>query len=119
MYWERSPDCNNALVASFMSRDRFECILSSVHCCDNETVEKSHRLEKVRPLFNALNKKFQEHTPVFEKHSVDEAMIPYFGRHPCHLYTGSRFVTVTGFEWVLLHRDMLQGSSPIKELKLR
>ncbi|KAK9687087.1 Transposase IS4 [Popillia japonica] len=35
----------------------------------------------MRPFMNALNKSFLEFTTIDEAHSVDESMIPYYGRH--------------------------------------
>jgi len=83
MYWEKSVDTHNALVASSMSRNRFEQILSNIHVVNNETLNKDDKFAKVRPLFEHLNKKFVDTAPREENHSIDEAMVPYFGRHGC------------------------------------
>ena len=83
MYWEGSTDSHNDLVANSMSRNRFDFIMSNFHCCDNEELNIDDKFSKVQPLFSLLNKKFQEFSPHHEKHSVDEAMVPYFGRHGC------------------------------------
>ncbi|XP_031333570.1 piggyBac transposable element-derived protein 3-like [Photinus pyralis] len=83
MYWETVSDTHNKLVSSALSRDRFEFILSHLHCCDNNILDKKDKYAKVRPLFNQLNDKFLEFVPHSENHSVDESMVPYFGRHSC------------------------------------
>nr|CAI5834415.1 unnamed protein product [Callosobruchus analis] len=54
--------------------------MSNIHCNDNNNLEKNDRFSKIRPLFNALNNKFFNNSPVEENHSVDEAMVPYFGQ---------------------------------------
>lgn len=83
MFWENSPDSHNELVSNALSRDRFEYIFSNLHCCDNANLDPSDKFTKVRPLFHKMNKAFQEHAPVRENHSVDEAMVPYYGHHGC------------------------------------
>lgn len=83
MYWQNSTDSNNALISSSISRDRFQYIMSNFHCVDNNILDKNDRFAKVRPIFNSLNRKFLEFAPIEEDHSVDEAMVPYFGRHGC------------------------------------
>ncbi|KAJ8896870.1 hypothetical protein PR048_002216 [Dryococelus australis] len=69
-----------------LSRDWFEIIMSNLHCCDSENLDVSDRFTKVRPLFTMLNDRFQAYAPHSEKHSVDEAMVPYFGRHGCEQF---------------------------------
>ncbi|XP_018578332.1 piggyBac transposable element-derived protein 3-like, partial [Anoplophora glabripennis] len=83
IYWEREKDGHNPLVSEAITRDKFEYILTNIHVKDNETLDKSDRFSKVRPLFDHLNKKFTEVSPMEEMHCVDEAMVPYFGRHGC------------------------------------
>ncbi|CAG4980713.1 unnamed protein product [Parnassius apollo] len=43
----------------------------------------SDKFAKVRPLLKVLTMRFLEHCPHKENHSVDEAMVPYFGHHGC------------------------------------
>lgn len=81
MYWENSGDTNNSVVCDAISRNRFTFIMENLHCCDNRNLTVNDKFTKIRPLFNALNKKFLEFAPLEEVHSIDESMIPYFGRH--------------------------------------
>lgn len=83
MYWENSPDVKNELIVSALSRDRFSYIFSNLHCADNHQLDSSDKFAKVRPLMNKLSAEFLNHCPHKENHSVDEAMVPYFGRHGC------------------------------------
>lgn len=57
--------------------------MSNIHCCDNGDCDKNDGFAKVRPLFQALNKKFLHCAPTEENHSIDKGMVPYFGRHSC------------------------------------
>ncbi|KAK9736363.1 Transposase IS4 [Popillia japonica] len=72
MFWEKSADTRNELVANAIPRDRFEFIFSNLHCCDNNDLNINDKFAKV-----------QEYAPFHETHSVDESMIPYFGKHNC------------------------------------
>lgn len=51
MYWERSKDSNNELVSQAIARNKFEFILSNIHCQDNNFLDPSDKFAKVRPLF--------------------------------------------------------------------
>lgn len=79
MYWENSPDTKNELISSAITRDRFDFIFRHLHVNDN--LDLQDKYTKVRPLVTLLNKKFLEFSPLEEHYSVDEAMIPYYGRH--------------------------------------
>ncbi|KAI8119865.1 PiggyBac transposable element-derived protein 3 [Lucilia cuprina] len=86
MYWERSKDSNNELVSQAIAKNKFEFILSNINFHDNNFLDPSNKFAKVRPLFVHLNKKFMDNAYVEEEHSVDEAMVPYTGRHGCKQY---------------------------------
>ncbi|CAG5022000.1 unnamed protein product [Parnassius apollo] len=83
MYWENASDSRNSLIASALSRDRFTLIYSNIHVADNLNLDTSDKFAKVRPLLKVLTMRFLEHCPHKENHSVDEAMVPYFGHHGC------------------------------------
>ena len=81
MYWETNPDCHNAAIANSMSRNRFDEMLKYFHLADNEKLPENDRDGKVRALYSMMNEKclafFQKQRDL----SVDESMIPYYGRH--------------------------------------
>lgn len=81
MYWERSEDSHNNLVSNAMTRDRFQFIMSNFHVCNNDRLDHNDKFAKIRPLLKLLNSKFVEYCPHKEDHSIDESMVPYFGRH--------------------------------------
>ncbi|KAK9704389.1 Transposase IS4 [Popillia japonica] len=43
MYWESSVDTHNKLVSNALSRDKFEFILSHLHCCDNYNLDNKDK----------------------------------------------------------------------------
>nr|CAH7753302.1 unnamed protein product [Callosobruchus chinensis] len=83
MYWENRNDTHNVMVTEAISRDRFSQIMKVIHFCDNTALDKSDRYAKLRPLFTLLNKKFLEFAPLEQQHSIDETMVPHFGKHGC------------------------------------
>nr|XP_023012649.1 piggyBac transposable element-derived protein 3-like [Leptinotarsa decemlineata] len=81
LYWESNDDAGSKLVTSAISRNRFNFIMQNIHCNDNTILNVSDKFSKIRPLVEALNKRFITFAPVQECHSIDETMVPYFGRH--------------------------------------
>lgn len=82
LYWEEGSDIGNTLVRDTIRRDRFEKIMQYLHLANNMELDKNDLFSKVRPLVVALNQRFLQFAPHEEYHSIDEGMIPYFGRHP-------------------------------------
>lgn len=83
MLWEQSEDTHNIMVSETMRRNKFENIFKYLHVADNQNLPKGDKYGKLRPLINNLNEAFIQHAPIQEQISVDESMIPYFGRHGC------------------------------------
>lgn len=98
MYWENSPDTKNELISSAMTRDRFDFIFRHLHVNDN--LDLQDKYTKVRPLVTLLNKKFLEFSPLEEHYGVDEAMIPYYGRHGCKQHIKGKPIRYGFKAWV-------------------
>lgn len=81
MYWEQSSDVNNMAISTAMTVNRFDEIMRYLHVADNNNLDANDKLAKVRPLFTLLNERFLEFYPMEENLSVDESMVPYYGRH--------------------------------------
>lgn len=120
MYWQNASDTKNTLISEAMSRDRFDYIMSNLHCNDNTKLDKTDKFSKMRPLFDILNTKFQEFAPMEEAHSVDEAMVPYYGRHNCKQFIRGKPIRWGYKLWVGTTRlgyivwfEPYQGSSSI------
>lgn len=118
LLWETSLDTHNELVSRSISRDRFEFIMSNLHTCDNDNLEKSDKYAKVRPLYDALNKNFFDNAPHEENHSLDESMVPYFGRHSLKQFIRNKPIRYGYKIWVgattngyVIWKDPYQGKS--------
>lgn len=118
-YWSTDDDLQCPLVSNAMSRNRFEEILRFIHCADNDTLDLSDRMAKLRPVMDLLNKRFSDGYPMDCSIDLDEAMIEYFGRHGCKQAIRNKPVRFGFKAWCLnsgttgylLRFDIYQGSS--------
>ena len=80
MYWSLN-DVHNENISDAMRRNRFDEVMASIHVVDNTKIT-DYPFIKVRPIFSELNQSYKV-MPFQEWLSVDESMIPYYGRHGC------------------------------------
>lgn len=103
MLWESKPDCRNELITNAVRRREVDAMLRSLHFRDNTQID-SDNYYKVRPIFDNLNKSiswFKDN----EKFSVDEVMIPYYGRHSSKQYIRGKPVRYGFKVWSLCTSD--------------
>ncbi|XP_063847733.1 piggyBac transposable element-derived protein 3-like [Scylla paramamosain] len=86
MYWERSDDVAVPVVSRRMSINRFREIKRYFHAADNNNLNKTDKMSKVRPMIEATNKSLQQFGIFCEHLSIDECMVPYFGHHSCKMF---------------------------------
>lgn len=85
-YWSVQNDSGVTAVQEALSRNRFLEIKRWLHACDNARVDPNNKLFKVSSFLNILNKNFQQFS-VFSKYlSIDESMLPYFGRNGMRMF---------------------------------
>ena len=72
------------MVATTMRRNSFEEIMRFFHVADNANLPIEDKFAKVRSFLNVLNRNFLAFGRAFGPAdvSIDESMIPYYGRHP-------------------------------------
>ncbi|XP_060801591.1 piggyBac transposable element-derived protein 3-like [Amyelois transitella] len=81
LYFSKENDVPKILSDSIRC-NRFEAILQHLHFNDNTFLsDSSDRLYKLRPLLDSLSESFRKHYGLDEHYSVDESMIPYYGKH--------------------------------------
>ena len=81
--WELMGDCRNNFIVDAIRRDTLEAVMTNIHFADNTDADDD-KFYKVRPIFNNLNKSAEWLLPDSESlYSVDETMVPYYGRHSC------------------------------------
>ena len=69
-----------------MNRDRFDEILWYIHLAGNENLAAGDKLVKIRPFYEMMNEWFLKSFELEENLCVDEAMIPYYGKHSAKQY---------------------------------
>lgn len=99
MYWQTDPDCKVTLVTEAMRRRRFEEILHHIHLNDNTNINED-KFYKVRPLFDFLNDSFKQIAPSATL-SIDESIIPYYGRHNAKQFIRGKPIRFGYKLWVL------------------
>ena len=83
-YWSKDPTFRHSPIAEKISRKRFEEILRYLHFVDNRSLPARgdpgyHRLQRVKPVVDALKGRFLAVYKPGPNLSVDEAMIPFNG----------------------------------------
>ncbi|XP_008179985.1 piggyBac transposable element-derived protein 3-like [Acyrthosiphon pisum] len=85
-YWSKDEDKEVTLVRNTMSRNKFRFIKKNLHLADNHNLNPLDKFSKLRPFFDLLNQKFVQFGIFAHNLSIDEEMVPYFGRHSCKMF---------------------------------
>ena len=92
MYWSFDEDASCSFVRELIPRNRFKKFKSYIHVCDNKHIDPSETWAKLRPLFDVANRKLTQFG-VFSSHlSIEEQIVPYFGRDSCKILIRSKTV---------------------------
>lgn len=86
LYWSMDPAFGIPLIRQSMARNIFTKLKANFHIADNDNLDMSDKFAKVRPLFDMLNKRFVQFGVFAEHLSIDETMVPYFGRHSAKMF---------------------------------
>lgn len=118
-YWETSPDMRNELVVNAMRRDRFLLICRYIHFADNNNIDPTDKMYKMRPVSDYLKEKFMHHFVPEQNLSYDESMIRYFGRHGCKQFIRGKPIRFGYKVWslnapsgYLINFEIYQGRNP-------
>nr|CAH7734201.1 unnamed protein product [Callosobruchus chinensis] len=105
MFWSKDEDKGIPLVRNCMSRNRFDSIKQNIHLSDNDQLDKGDRFSKLRPIFDMINEKNMQFGIFSYNLSIDEEMVPYFGRHSCKMFMKGKPIRF-GFKlWCLCSSD--------------
>lgn len=115
LYWSNKSDTPK-LLSNSMRLNRFEKILKNFHLNDNTQFQANDRLYKIRPLVTHLNQEFLKHGGIDENLSIDESMIPYYGKHYAKQYIRGKPIRFGFKNWALnssegfmIHFDIYTG----------
>lgn len=105
LYWSSDEDKGLQIVKNCMSRNTFQNIKRNIHLSDNSKLDKNDKFTKLRPFFDLVNKRNLQFGLFTFNLSIDEQMVPYFGRHSCKMYIKGKPVRF-GFKlWCLCSSD--------------
>lgn len=114
-YCDSRPDMNNQPISQSI-RNRFFQIVKYIHCADNNNIDVTDKVYKLRPLMNLLKGKFLKHFIPEENLNYDESMVKYYGRHGCKQFIrgkpirfGFKMWCINAASRYLLNFDMYQG----------
>ena len=100
MCWEMCLDSRNTIVASLFTQNRFLNVLQYLHLADNNNLNSSDKFSKVNPLLRMLNESCLENFIPEKNMSIDELMVPYYGRHGFKQYIQTKPVKFGYNLWV-------------------
>lgn len=104
MYWEVAQDTHNEAVSRAMSRTRFEDLLKYIHFCENNNLDPEDKFSKVRNVMSMLNERWLQYFPGDVYLSIDESMVPYFGRYGAKQHIHGKPIRFGYKVWVLATR---------------
>lgn len=105
LYWSSDEDKGVPFVKNAMSRNRFLEIKQNIHLADNDHLDKEDKFAKVRPLIDQLNNNFLKFGVFKHQLSIDEQMVPYFGRHSAKMFIKGKPVRFGFKMWCLASSD--------------
>lgn len=100
-YWSSNNVKKNIAISLSIGQRRYESIFSKLHFCPTDAVPSNDKFMKVRMLVSKLNRLFLLHCPRGNCYSIDESMIPYFGRHGCKQFIRGKPVRFGYKIWML------------------
>ena len=100
MYWKMCLDSRNSIVASLFTRNRFLDVLQYLQLADNNNLNPSDKFSQVNPLLRMMNESCCENFIPEKNISIDESMVPYYGRHGCKQYIQNKPVKFGYKMWV-------------------
>ena len=85
-YWSNQPDLGVSIVSESLSKNRYMAIKRNLHLADNQNLEAGNKAAKVQCLYNLLNNNLTKFGVWHRNLSIDESMVPHFGRSSLKMY---------------------------------
>ena len=104
-YWSNQPDLKVSFIADSMSRDRFLKIKKYFHVADNQNLEVGNRVAKVSFLYSSMNDNLCKWGIFHKKLSIDESMVPYYGKYSAKQYMKGKPIRFGYKIWALCGAD--------------
>ncbi|XP_066958864.1 piggyBac transposable element-derived protein 2-like [Macrobrachium rosenbergii] len=101
----KQPDLGVPLVSNTMSKNRFCEIKKFIHFADNQHLEQGNKMSKISPIYDMLNDRFVQFGVFHQLLSVDESMVPYYGRHSAQMFIRGKPIRFGYKIWCLCGND--------------
>ena len=88
------------MIPRSMSTKRFEDKKKYIHFADNNNLPAKDKLAKIRPLQDRVNALLQQFGVFVKDLTIDEQMVPYFGRHSAKMLICSKPIRLGPKNWV-------------------
>ncbi|XP_050330016.1 piggyBac transposable element-derived protein 3-like [Bactrocera neohumeralis] len=83
-YWSSQLSLGIAIVQQ--ARATFMHVKRYIHFANNDELDVNDKMAKLSRFFDIINRKFKQFGIWSEFLSIDEQMVPYFGRHSCKMF---------------------------------
>ncbi|CAB4059182.1 unnamed protein product [Lepeophtheirus salmonis] len=90
----------NSIVTDIFTKNRLNDILKFLHFADNDELDPHDKFGSVNPLLKMVNENYANNIILEWNVSIDESMIPYYGRHGCKQYIQNKSVKFGYKLWV-------------------
>ena len=101
LYWCNNEDVGVNIVKKKISRNRFQEIKRYFHLADNDNLQQSDKLAKVRTYLNLMQRNFLRFGVFSEHLSIDEQMVPYYGHFSTKMFMRNKPVKFGMKIWFL------------------
>ena len=115
-YWSTQPDLGVPAVYNTLSRNRYHEIKRYLLFAYNQRLTEGDKMSKISPLYNMLNCNLIQFGIFHEVLSVDESMVPYFGRLSAKMFIkgkpirfGYKISCLCGSDGYSYHMQIYQG----------
>lgn len=103
-YWSTAMDFSLPFVASSMTRDRFQLLKMYLHLADNNNLGPS-KCAKIQPVYDLMNRNLRQFGVFAHDLSIDESMVPYYGRHSTKQFLRGKPIRFGYKVWALCSSD--------------
>ena len=104
-YWSNCEDLGVPIISKAMSRASFRNIKRHIHFADNHNLEQGNKIAKIAPVYTSVNATLAKFGVFHEDLSIDESMVPYFGRHSAKMFIRGKPIRFGYKLWSLCGSD--------------
>ena len=104
-YWSTQPDLGVSAVYNVMPRNRFTEIKRYLHLADNQNLQAGDKFSKISPIYELLNDQLVKFGIFSELLSIDESMVPYYGKHSCKMFIKGKPIRFGYKLWCICGND--------------